>query len=96
MTALPTPRQAAMQKFLVNIFSILTFLSLTLINADMTHTQWHNFMEMDGKPNIPMDIDNPFLQPRVGDEGANHSHEGGEQDLLDKVEEEIRYDIPRL
>jgi hypothetical protein len=95
MTALPMPRQAVMLKFLVNIFSILTFLLLTLINADMTHTQWHNFMEMDGEPNIPMDIDNLFLQSRVGDEGANHSHKGGEKDLLDEVEEEIRYDIPR-
>jgi hypothetical protein len=88
------PRQAVMPKFQVNIFSILTFLSLTLINVDMTHTQRQDFMEMDGEPNIPMDIDDPFLQPRVGDEGASHSHEGGEQDLVDEMEEEIRYHIP--
>lgn len=77
-------------------FTLNDYSSLTLNNADMALSQRQNYLDMADDAGPLMDIDdpihNPFNQPRAGDEGADHNHKGGEQDLVDEMEEEMAFD----
>lgn len=37
----------------------------------------------------PMDLDDAFLHPPIGAEGADHSHVGGDSELLQEIQEEM-------
>lgn len=46
-------------------------------------------MDFDTVAGDLMDLDDAFLHPPIGAEGAEHSHVGGDSELLQEIQEEI-------
>jgi hypothetical protein len=61
--------------------------------SEMTFTQWQDFIDTerssDNGSNCEMDIDNPFLQPPVGEEGAHHSNAGEDREVMTEMRDAI-------
>ena len=37
----------------------------------------------------PMDLDDVFMHPPIGAEGAEHSHAGGDREVMQEIEEKM-------
>lgn len=60
----------------------------------MTFAQRQNFMEVVESSSSPApdnsdDFDDPFAQPPIGAEGVEVSHAGGEQEILEELQEDV-------
>jgi len=42
----------------------------------------------------PTDEDVTFMHPPVGEEGAEHSHAGGDREIMDEIEEKLSRRAP--
>jgi hypothetical protein len=64
--------------------------------SEMTIQQRQNLLDVeeiqqgfDENNDSPMDLDDPFLHPPIGEEGAYHSNAGNDKEVMTEIEEEM-------